>query len=330
MFYPEVTILIPIRNVAKFIKECLDALLSQDYPQEKFEVWLLDNYSDDGTLEIVKRYPSDKVKVFQLGIDPPAIKYNLVLPKVKTTVVGLVDGDAIMDKHWLSRVVQPLSDKKTAGASGMVYTRNTDSLIARVVGYDLEERYYRLPREIKSAATMHTVYKTDVLRALGGFNEKLKTGYDCEIGYRINEAGYKIIFVREAKVFHYHRASLKSYFRQHYEYGKFAFIRCSQKTKYIKGDELAPFSMALQPFAYLFILLFLALSFLTALPFWFSFLPILLLLFIYLYTALRISLKHRDFSALFLVVVCFVRSFAWTLGAGVSCFRIIFRRTGRK
>src|SRR5450755_2323720 len=50
---PLVSILVPARNEALNIEACVGSLLGQDYP--RFELIVLDDHSDDGTGEIVRR-----------------------------------------------------------------------------------------------------------------------------------------------------------------------------------------------------------------------------------------------------------------------------------
>lgn len=217
-FNPSVTILIPVKNVARFIKPVLEALMNQTY-QNLVEVLILDNYSTDGTIKIVHDFNNSKVKLIQSGVDSPSIKYNKIFPEITSEVIGLVDGDAIVDKYWLERVIRPLADQKVGGAAGVVKTWNKDKLIPRTIGYEFQDRHERMPREIKRHLTMHIVFKKTALEKVGGFNESLKTGYDCVIGHDINDVGYKIIMVHDAIAYHHHRDNLKAYFKQQFEYG---------------------------------------------------------------------------------------------------------------
>jgi cellulose synthase/poly-beta-1,6-N-acetylglucosamine synthase-like glycosyltransferase len=320
-YQPRVTILIPIRNVAKYIKECLDALLNQTYPKDKYEIWLLDNNSDDGTLDIVSQYPKDKVRVVQTGVHSPPIKYNRILPEVKSEVIGFVDGDANVDKDWLIKVVEALNDPKAAGATGVILTANKNKLIPRIIGYELQDRYERMPREIKRAATMHIVYKKKILEEVGGFNEKLKTGYDCEIGYKINNLGYKIIFVSDAKVWHNHRENLQAFFKQQYEYGKFAIVRYFKMPKMLKGDEVSSLWMISQPLFCALFLILLVLVLIFRLPFWICLTPLAILVIGFLFSATRIAIKYHAPDALLLIIIFTIRPWGWGLGAFVQILK---------
>lgn len=57
--YYKYAVLIPARNESKVIKNCLDSLLNQDYPKDKFDVFVIIESKDDPTFEIVKKYPSN-------------------------------------------------------------------------------------------------------------------------------------------------------------------------------------------------------------------------------------------------------------------------------
>ncbi len=123
-----------------------------------------------------------------------------------------------------------------------------------------------MPREIRRVATMHVVYKKSILLEIEGFNEKLKTGYDCEIGYKINDAGYKIIFLPDAIVYHHHRDNLRAYFKQQFEYGQYGIIRYLDEVKIARGDQLTPLRLITQPLYYVVSLIFFILW--LALYFW--------------------------------------------------------------
>lgn len=54
---PFVSVIVPVYNSEDMIGECIEALLDQDYPKDRYEVIIVDNDSTDGTAEVIKRYP---------------------------------------------------------------------------------------------------------------------------------------------------------------------------------------------------------------------------------------------------------------------------------
>lgn len=49
-----ISIIIPVYNVEKFIRQCLDSILSQSY--KNYEVILIDDKSKDSSLDIIRKY----------------------------------------------------------------------------------------------------------------------------------------------------------------------------------------------------------------------------------------------------------------------------------
>ena len=53
----KVSVVIPVLNSPENIKRCLDGLMRQTYPEDLFEIIVVDNGSTDNTPEIVRQYP---------------------------------------------------------------------------------------------------------------------------------------------------------------------------------------------------------------------------------------------------------------------------------
>ena len=51
---PSVSVLIPTYNEEKSIKRTIESILTSDYPQNKFEIIIIDNNSEDNTVKIIK------------------------------------------------------------------------------------------------------------------------------------------------------------------------------------------------------------------------------------------------------------------------------------
>ncbi|MCB1112696.1 MAG: glycosyltransferase, partial [Chlamydiia bacterium] len=63
--YPKVSIVLPTYNCAQVIGLTLESILNQEYPD--FEVIIVDGGSTDRTLEIVKNYREEKVRIFSVS-----------------------------------------------------------------------------------------------------------------------------------------------------------------------------------------------------------------------------------------------------------------------
>jgi len=314
---PGVSIIVPTLNSGSTIDACLRSILELDYPKQLLEVIVIDGGSTDDTMQIAKAHP---VKVVYSQLNPPAA-YNLVLKNIENPIIGLVDSDAKVEKQWLRKLVKLLDDPKVAGASGTVDTWNKDKLVPRVIGYELISRYRRLPDTVERVATMNLLLKKKIVTEIGGFDEALPTQYDTDIGARLTQAGYRIAFDAEAICYHFHRPTLKAFFKQQYKYGQNTWKLYFKHPKLARGDKITDWWMNAQPILYAVAAVLLLIS--VAM----GFNPVPSLIFLalvtvtilhYIISAVRISIAFDDFSAMYLIVIYFTRAIAWTLGGAIS------------
>lgn len=314
---PSVSIIVTTLNSESTIGECLRSILELDYPKHLLDVIVIDGGSIDGTIEQARKHP---VKVVYSKLNPPSA-YNLVLKDVKKEIIGLVDSDAKVEKTWLRKLIKHLDKPDVAGASGTVETWNRDSLVPRIIGYELNYRYRRLPDSVERVATMNLLLKTKIILEVGGFDELLHTQYDTDIGARLAKEGYRIAFDSEAKCYHFHRPTLKTFYKQQYKYGQNTWKLYLKHPKLAKGDNITNWWMNMQPILYGIAGVLLLIIMLTS----FNIVPSLILLAIiitvllhYTVSAVKISHVYNDSTAMFLVIIYIIRAFAWTLGGTTS------------
>jgi cellulose synthase/poly-beta-1,6-N-acetylglucosamine synthase-like glycosyltransferase len=318
---PKVSILVATYNSELTIDECLKALSELDYPKDFLEIIVVDGCSTDATVEIAQKYA---VKVVSEPLSAPAA-YNNAMKTVSSEVLGFVDSDAKVEREWLNKLVTHLDDPQVAGVSGDIETWNTENAWARSIGYDLKSRYARLKKYVVRVATMNLLLKKSIIEEVGGFDENLQSQYDTDLGFRITSRGYRILFEPAAKCYHFHRSTVKGYFRQQLQYGKNTTKLYLKHGSLAKGDEITDVGMNLQPFLVLAVIAFFLLGLPEVLrPLWYISASVLVLMFVYyIVCAVRLSVKFKDTAAMRMVVLYFVRALAWFTGAVITTVRFL-------
>ena len=325
--YTKISIIVAAYNNEQTIEECLKAILAQDYPVGLIEVIVMDGGSKDATVKIAENFP---VKVVSIRLNAPAA-YNYAMKIATHSVLGFIDADAKVELQWLRKLVPHLEEPKVAGVSGSIETWNAENLWAKSIGYELKNRYSRIGKYTSRIATMNLLLKKEVIEEAGGWDENLPSQYDTDLGFRISAKGYKIAYEPNAICYHYNRPTVRAYFRQQLQYGKNTLKLYFKHGRLAKGDEITDFGMNIQPVLLLAVIAFFLLGIIEALrPLWcISGLILVLMLVYFVYSAAKIAVKFHDRVALRLVVLYFVRAFAWFVGAVISTINYA-RGAGRK
>lgn len=285
------------------------------------EVIVVDGGSTDATVKIAKEYSA---KVVSTPLNAPAA-YNYAIKHTDSEILGFIDADAKIEKEWLNKLVPHLDDLQVAGVSGGIETWNAENAWARSIGYDLRNRYARLKKYVVRVATMNLLLKKHVIEEVGWFDENLPSQYDTDLGFRITSKGYKIVYDPSAKCHHFNRTTLRAYFRQQLQYGKNTLKLYFKHKNLAKGDGITDFGMNIQPILFLAVLVL----FIIGVPaitrfFWYLAGGLLLIIFAYyFFSAVKVSIKFKDKSAMRLVVLYFVRSCAWFAGAMITSVKYI-------
>jgi len=285
------------------------------------EVIIVDGGSTDATVKIAKEYST---RVVSTPLNAPAA-YNYAIKHTNSEILGFIDADAKVEKEWLTKLVPHLDDPQVAGVSGGIETWNAENAWARSIGYDLRNRYARLRKYVVRVATMNLLLKKHIIEEVGWFDENLPSQYDTDLGFRITSRGYKIVYDSNAKCHHFNRTTLRAYFRQQLQYGKNTLRLYFKHKNLAKGDGITDFGMNIQPILFLAVLtlFFLGIPAFTRLFWYLAGGLLLVILAYYLFSAVKVSIKFRDKSAMRLVVLYFVRSCAWFAGAVITSVKYI-------
>jgi cellulose synthase/poly-beta-1,6-N-acetylglucosamine synthase-like glycosyltransferase len=127
-YEPEVTLFCAAYNEKDYVDAKIKNSFSLDYPQEKVKhVWVTDG-SDDGTPDMLKKY--EGVEVYHQDERAGKIAaMNRGLAFVKTPIVIFSDGNTMLGKESVRRIVNLFSDPKVGCVSGekRIYQKDSDS-----------------------------------------------------------------------------------------------------------------------------------------------------------------------------------------------------------
>ena len=216
---PFVSVVVPARNNARTIGACLDALVAQDYPKDRYEVIVVDRPAADRTADIVRRYPVACVPD-TVGRGPAAAR-NLGLEVAQGEIIAFTDADCVPSPSWLRRGVERFTNGVGCVAGEMqayevrtVAQRYVDRRGAYSQAWALTEA------EKPFAWTANAFYRRSVFERIGPFDGSMLTAEDVDLSWRMqDQLGLKIAYSPEAVIFHQHRESVRALLKQRQGYG---------------------------------------------------------------------------------------------------------------
>ncbi|OGG11312.1 hypothetical protein A2Z00_02440 [Candidatus Gottesmanbacteria bacterium RBG_13_45_10] len=131
---PKVSFIILTYNDAAGLERCLKSIIRQDYPKRKIEVIVVDDGSEDETVQIAKSY---RARVLMNGMHDMYRSWALGLHAVRGDFTYLLEQDIeLRDKSFLRQMTRPLlNDRSIAGSFTRKYPRKDQSWTTQFISY---------------------------------------------------------------------------------------------------------------------------------------------------------------------------------------------------
>lgn len=214
-------------NTCDLLRDCLSSMV---HLAEIMDIWVVDNASTDGSVEMIKeQYPTVNLIVNNENLGFVKAN-NQAFEKVKGEFVILLNSDTVVHSGWLDALRNAFSNPHVGAACPQLL--NEDGSIQPSWGrfpsvwseFIFQSYLYKLfpfrmawgkrihPILSREYSTRHPVdwgsaaclaVRREAMQRVGGLDEEIfMYGEDVEWCWRIRQAGYQILFTPQAKVTH--------------------------------------------------------------------------------------------------------------------------------
>lgn len=218
--YPGVTVIVPCWNEESTISGTMESLLKLNYPQDKLNIFLINDGSTDNTGKVIsefEKYPN--VKVFHKENGGKHTALNLGLENTTTEFVGCLDADSFTDSESLARIMSCFENNpKTMAVAPSIIVSNPKNIIQNAQKAEYLMSVY-IKKMLGFLGAIHvtpgplTIFRTKVFQDLGPYHHAHNTE-DMEIAYRMQKYGYKIEQCNDAYVYTNTPATVKKLYKQ--------------------------------------------------------------------------------------------------------------------
>lgn len=222
---PAVTVIIPTRDRAADLDECLAAVLRLDYPRGLLEVMVIDDGSRDrDAIEEVAARHGARLLTNETNRGP-SYSRNRAAKAATGEILAFVDSDCVPGPDWLSDLVPYLAWDRVGAVGGRTIAHYTESPLDR---YEEVASPLDMGKRLRVGATgtdtfyvptCNLLVRRILYQQLDGLREDLLVGEDVDFCWRLRAAGAYLVYAPEGIVRHKHRDSLGSMLRRRASYG---------------------------------------------------------------------------------------------------------------
>ncbi|MBI4176014.1 MAG: glycosyltransferase [Candidatus Aenigmarchaeota archaeon] len=189
-YEPLISVVIPACNEEEYIADTIKSVLSQGY--RNLEVIVVDNGSDDGTAEAVRKASDHRVQIYQLGERGISRARNYGASMATGEIIAFLDSGTRMGYNTLDQIATSYL-KGSDGGSGWI---SLDSYNADASAWSntaaLASAISSVGPVIASPGAFQYISRAGwerVRRRYGGFDESLKSGEDTDFRRKMGEMG---------------------------------------------------------------------------------------------------------------------------------------------
>ena len=199
---PFVSVIVPVYNDVARLQLCLEALETQSYPSDRYEVLVVDNASDVPVAPMIEHYPH-VLPLFERRVGAYAAR-NAGLQQARGGIIAFTDSDCLPAPDWLAQGIAALSNDYDV-AGGWIQTVPRDPKRPTMTErYALFSSSRQQPEVLArgEAATGNLFTRRSVIDDVGAFDASFRSGSDYQWCRQARAMGKRFVAATEARVRH--------------------------------------------------------------------------------------------------------------------------------
>lgn len=186
---PSISVLMPVYNCEKYLRESIESILNQTY--DDFEFIIVNDGSTDNSIEIIKAYHDDRIVFINQQHKGLIYSLNHGLQKAKASYIARMDGDDIALPERLFTQLSFMNKHHDIGVlgTGCLFIDQQGFLTGRKLDSS-GDHFEILNNIIKACDRVSIIHPTamirkEILLTVGGYNERFPVCEDVDLWLRI-------------------------------------------------------------------------------------------------------------------------------------------------
>jgi glycosyltransferase involved in cell wall biosynthesis len=226
MSEPAVSVIIPVLNEERFLKQSVQAILNQNYSGQ-LEIILALGPSKDQTNFIAQELAKDqRIKLVENPSGRTASALNKAIKNSNFDIIVRLDGHAIVDSYYIKNAVETLVESGADNVGGLMKAEGTNAFEKSVAAamtskFGVGNAPFHVGGKSGEVDTVYLgTFRKSALERVGYFDESFIRAQDWEMNYRIRKTGGRIWFNPDLVVSYRPRKNILQLAKQYFEYGQ--------------------------------------------------------------------------------------------------------------
>lgn len=212
----ELSIIVPVYNTEKYIRQCIDSILNQEF--QNFELLLIDDGSTDLSGDICDEYANkdNRIVVFHKSNGGQSSARNIGIDNAKGNYIGFVDSDDWIHKDMYAKLLKKSIETNSEIVACNISLMLKNGTFRKYSGASENYQYDKISamKEVfrnqnLTFSPCNKIYKKTLFDNLR-FNEKIILE-DKDLSYQLIDKCYRVYYLHEA--YYYYRYNQDSTLR---------------------------------------------------------------------------------------------------------------------
>lgn len=193
----KISVIVPCYNQEKYIKECLDSLISQTF--NDFEVIVVDDGSTDHSIEVVDEYVkhNKNIRLIRQANQGVVVARNNAIKQAQGMYIYPLDGDDVINPSCLEKLYAAMEENK----GDVIYS--DVEYFGLKQGLVLKKKPNVWNMSIGNQVVVSVLYRKSDWEKYGGYDENMKNG--------LEDWEFWLNFIEDKKIFYCICETLMSY-----------------------------------------------------------------------------------------------------------------------
>jgi glycosyltransferase involved in cell wall biosynthesis len=221
----EVSIIIVSLNAEHYIENAIRSVMLQFLNKDLFEIIIVDGGSEDRTIELSKLILEKAEINYQIIFNEKKILasgWNIGIMASKGNYIIRIDAHSELEQNYINTGIQKINQNSILAGVGGVINTNSKTYIGKRMAVVLSSKIavgsslFRIgvKKDTFTDTAVYAVYKKQVFKKIGYFDEALIRNQDLDFHKRLNKSGYLLMTSPSMKAKYFNRGSVMKFIKQ--------------------------------------------------------------------------------------------------------------------